>query len=280
MMFNLLKFGLVGVVIAPMLIVLALAVSCAENPKTTLQAKVIPAPMHGRIRIVRGETIHDNTCETVHPFTLSTPVQPGHAIMGSLQWEAPPGCSGGSLDTVTLGSQRAIILQTINPSNFGQDFCCASVTYFILFNASGTQSNLTVSSSNGYPFSPIGIGVMAEVSGLPSTAMVDAYNGNFTNSARTGNDALRSGSITPSAAGDFLYGFQLSTYAAIGALNSGRGWTTGPNNSNNGLCGGCGSPYEDEYITTYNSIDPIAATFDLSSGGGEWWTGIIAIRMQ
>ena len=145
-MFNLLKSGLVGVVIAPMLIVLALAVSCAENPKTTLQAKVIPEPMHGRIRIVRGETIHDNTCETVHPFTLSTPVQPGHAIMGSLQWEAPPGCSGGSLDTVTLGSQRAIILQTINPSNFGQDFCCASVTYFILFNASGTQSNLTVSS--------------------------------------------------------------------------------------------------------------------------------------
>ena len=150
--------------------------------------------------------------------SLSTPVQPGDAIMGSLQWEAPPGCSGGSLDTITLGSQQATILQTINPSNFGQDFCCASVTYFILFNASGTRSSLTVSSSNGRPFSPIGIGVMAEVSRLPSTAMVDAYNGNFTNSATTGNDALTSGAITPSAAGDFLYGFQLSTYAAIGAL--------------------------------------------------------------
>ena len=271
-MFDLLKSAGAAVLIA-----LAPAVSLAQ-PSASLQVSVVPAAPPGPVHVVQGKFLNDNSCSVSHSFTLPSPIQPGDAIIGAFQWEAPAACSGGVGDTVTVGSQQATILQSIDPNNFGNDHCCASTEYFVLFNVSGTQSAVTISSSNGSPINNIGVGLVTEISGLSSTASVDDFSGNFVYNP-PGAGTLTSGPITPSTAGDFLYGFQVSTYFG-GTLSLGTGWIAGPNSAPNGNPCCYAHSWMDEYITNYNSTSPVAATFGLSSGNGEWWTGIIAIKPQ
>ena len=258
-----------------MLSALAPSAARAGTASASVNVSIIPT---GGIQVVQGVLYGwSPPCSNSYSYTLPTPVKPGSAIMGAAQWEAPPGCNGGSPDVITLGSQQATVLRTIYPGNFGFDNCCPSATSFILFNVSGSQSSFTIKSSNGGLFSPP-VGLLAEVSGFSGGASVDAFNGNFTNAAGTGIDALTSGPITPSRVGDFLYGFQVSTYSNLGALSAGTGWTAGPNY---GVCPDPNCtlhPNQDEYILNYNSTNPISATFSTTNGSGEWPTGIIAVK--
>jgi hypothetical protein len=229
------------------------------------------------VQVVQGLTYGVAAqCGSSWTFTLSNPLKPGSAIVGAFKWETNSNCSGGGADRVTLGSQQGTILGTISPTDFGLGYCCPGVSYFVLLNAAGGQSDFTIFSSNGGNFtSPIG--ELTEVSGLGSNASVDATSRIYYNPAPgTGNDVLTSGSITPTAAGDFLYGHMVTTYTNGGSMRAGTGWTAGPNNGDptgSGL-----HSMVDEYILNYNAIAPKAATFSTTDAGGEWPVGIIAIK--
>lgn len=264
-----------GVLWAAFLVVLAALAPTtgrAATASASISVSIIPV---SAIQVVRGEKYEWDYCGSSYTWTLSTPVQPGDAIIGATLWEAPPGCDGGGPDVITLGSQQATIVQTIYPGDFGLDYCCPQATSFVLFNVSGSQSTFTISSNNRGQFRPP-VGYLVEVSGLGGSASVDAFSGHYYHPAGTGSDALNSGSISPSQAGNFLYGFQLTTYANPGVLSAGTGWVAGPNSG----CEppNCQHPSQDEYILNYNSTNPIAATFGTTDGSGEWAIGIIAIK--
>jgi hypothetical protein len=238
-----------------------------------------PPPPPPAVHVVQGAQYGWGNCGSSFTYTLPTPVQPGSAIMGAFLWEAPSGCNGGSPDVVTLGSQQATELPIIWPNNFGAGYCCPQATPFVLFNVAGSQSTFTIKSSNGGTFRPP-VGELVEVSGLSSTASVDQFIGNFEKpSAGFGSTPLTSGSITPSQAGDFNYGFAVTTYANAGSITPGTGWTSGPNQGacSDPSCPGTGHYNSDEYILNYGSTSPIAATFG-SNGSGETEIGIIAIK--
>jgi hypothetical protein len=196
--------------------------------------------------------------------------------MGVLKTEDGFSCSnGGSPDTIMLGSQAATLLPRISPGDFGYDVCCPNDVPFILFNATGGQTTLTVTNSGGGNFD--GIGFAAVVRGFSGAASVDKTTGNYQNPAPgTGSDVITSTTITPSQAGDFLYGFEFPTYADLTGMSPGTGWTQGPNDLNVGP--GTKHPALDEYIANYNSTAPIAATFGTTNASGEWPPGIIAIK--
>jgi hypothetical protein len=248
----------------------------AASASASISVNIVPP---SALQVVSGALYGWGYCGSSYTWTLSPPAHAGDTIVGGTLWEAPPDCSGGSPDTITLGSQQATLYPTISPRDFGQDYCCPGMTPFILFNVSGTQSTFTIASSNGGNFRPP-LGLLAVVSGLSGSASVDKFRGNFTNSAGTGANALTSGPITPSQAGDFLYGFQVSVYGSHESV--GTGWTAGPNSGvcSDPLCVSLPSPMQDEYILNYNSTSPIQATFGLSSSTGEYTTYIFAIKPQ
>jgi hypothetical protein len=232
----------------------------------------------GPIQVVQGASAGvDGGCYPTLTFNFARPVQAGSAIMGVLKTEDGFACTSpnGSPDTFSLGSQQATLLPRIAPGNFGLDSCCPNDIPFILFNASGGQTTFTVTNSGGGNFD--GMGFITEVAGLGTGASVDKDTGSYSDpNGSTGADAVSSGTITPSQAHDFLYGFENPTYATLSAMSVGTGWTKGANDLN--INGDSKHAALDEYILDYNSTSPIAATFGTTNATGEWPPGIIAIK--
>lgn len=264
----------------------ALVPGSARSATATANLSVNIIPV-SPIQVVQGASAGtDGGCYSSLTFNFSPAVPAGAVIVGVIKTEHGFSCSApnGAFDTIKLGSQSATMLPEINPSNYGFDNCCPSDDPFILFNATGGQTSLVVTNSGGANFD--GMGMVAVITGLASTASLDganavggAMNGNYyDNNASTGTDSISSGTITPSHTGDFLYGFNNATYADLSAMSHGTGWTQGPNNENIG--GSTKHPAQDEYIINYNSTSPVAATFGTTNATGEWPPIIIAIKPQ
>lgn len=263
--------------------VLASGSAHAGSASTSLSVNIVQP---SAIQVVQGTSAGtDGGCYSSLTFNFSPPVPAGATVLGVIKTEGGFACSnGGPFDMIKLGSQSATLLPEINPSSYGFDNCCPSDDPFILFNATGGQTSLTVTNSGGANFD--GMGMAAVITGFASTASLDgvaslggALNGNYyDNNATTGSDSISSGTITPKQAGDFLYGLNNATYATLSAITHGTGWTQGPNNENIG--GSTKHPAVDEYIINYNSTSPIAATWGTTDAAGEWPPIIIAIKPQ
>lgn len=264
----------------PLLAVLAALASGsahAASASTSLSVNIVHP---SAIQVVQGTSAGtDGGCYSSLTFSFSPAVPAGAVVLGVIKTEHGFSCSnGGAFDTIKLGSQQAQMLTEINPANFGFDNCCASQDPFILFNATGGQTNLVVTNSGGANFD--GMGVVAVVTGLAGSASLDGpISGNYyNNNASTGSDSVTSGTVTPSQTGDFLYGFLMSQYGDLTVMSHGTGWAQGPNNENIG--GSTKHPVIDEYIINYNSTNPVAATFGLTNGAGEYVPIIFAVKPQ
>ena len=238
------------------------------------QTNIIPGP----IQVVQGASAGvDGGCYPSLTFNFAHPIQAGSVVVGALKTENGFACSApnGPPDTMMLGSQQVTELPRIDPANFGLDNCCNSNVPFILFNATGGQTTLTVTNSGGGSFD--GMGIVTEIAGLGTGATLDQDTGTYYDLVgMTGSTVLSSGNITPSQTGDFLYGFMQGTYADLNAMSVGSGWTQGANREN--INNTPKHPSIDEYIANYNSTAPIAATFNVTNENGEWPPGIIAIK--
>lgn len=111
-------------------------------------------------------------------------------------------------------------------------------------------------------------GEMLEVSG--GSAGLDASTSQLQTSITTG---ISSGNITPSASGDFLYGYSfLSTGGISGWATAGSGFTL-ENDGANGETIGIADEQQ-----TYNSVAAVAATFSSTAPSSNYITGIIAFK--
>jgi hypothetical protein len=277
-------FNLLPSVMAALLIALPPALSYSQS--VDFQVNVVAPVATGSVQVMQGGSYGiDGGCYTSMGVTLATPIHAGSAIIGVFKTEDGFACGApnGSPDTVMLGSQQGTLLPRIRSSDVpGLGNCCANQVPFILFNATGASSTLTITNHGGAQFD--GMGIVTEVAGFGPGASVDQVIGTYYFNVPTGTDAVTSGTITPSQAGDFLYGFLMSQYGNRTSEHTGTGWTQGANNLNIGADPLCVTypctkhPALDELILNYNSTSPVAATFTVTNPNGEYAPGIIAIK--
>jgi hypothetical protein len=256
-----------------------LAPYLAAAPSAPLSVQVVPPPSGG-LQVVQSKmtVLYPQYPDLTYTYTLNLPqtITPGDSVFGGalFEWNKGNGTTGGNLDTVMVGSERA----TIDDTN---GWCCGpALVTFHLLNVQKPESTITLSSSSGGNFIQE-TAAFAEVSGLPRSASIDAHTSQFMHLPAGG--PLTSGTITPSVSGDFLYGVGFNYDFGETPLNAGPGWSvinncaTAPTQCTNAAFDP-GHEYQ-----VYNSTAPVAAVFSLPDGYGgsnESWAGIIAVKME
>jgi hypothetical protein len=215
----------------------------------------------------------------------------GAAVFGAVLWETcfsgNSFCTNpGALDHITVGSQTAIILGTVEDPRCASSSDCGAfdsglgtggfaTTLWWLPNVQGSPTAINyVASTNGQFY--YGGSVASAFTGISSGATVDVAVG--TGYAPSGawygpccsNGYLQSvSSITPSQSGEFLYSVGVQYGSTPGV--PGPGWNAS-NTTGTGFYGKA-----DEYILNYNSTSPITAQFPAGSGSVSW-TATVAIK--
>lgn len=263
-------------------LLLAPCLALAADPSAPLSVQVAPAPGGGGVQVVQSKmtVLYPQYPDLTYTYTLNLPqtITPGDSVFGGalFEWNKGNGTTGGNLDTVMVGSERA----TIDDTN---GWCCGpALVTFHLLNVQKPESTITVSSSTGGNFINESIS-FAEISGLPSTAAIDAHTSQFMH-LPAAPAPLTSGSITPSVPGDFLYGIGFIYDFGETPFTAGPGWSL-INNCSTQVAAPCVNAEFDpmhEY-QVYNSVNPVVASFLPPSGYGgnnESWAGIIAVKME
>ena len=144
-----------------------LAPYLAAAPSAPLSVQVAP-PAAGGLQVVQSKmtVLYPQYPDLTYTYTLNLPqtITPGNSVFGGalFEWNKGNGATGGNLDTVMVGSERA----TIDDTN---GWCCGpALVTFHLLNVQKPESTITVSSSTGGNFINESIS-FAEISGLPST---------------------------------------------------------------------------------------------------------------
>jgi len=152
------------------------------------------------------------TATTTVALTLSG-IGVGNSVCGAVSYDSSGGATITSVkdnkgNTYTLGD-------TVNDAGNNQ-----ALTSFYLIGATNGPSTITATISVAVTFRRI---LADEFSGI---TVNDGHTGQFQAAPGTGTNAISSGSITPTASGDLIYGATVNTNGATGAnFTAGTGYT-------------------------------------------------------
>jgi hypothetical protein len=270
---------------------LALSPAWAGSGTANLSVNIQPVPVGGPVTLTQSIPA-GSTGFTFGAGVGTNPIPSGSTVFGAINWETcfvgNTFCTNpGGLDHVTVGSQTAIILGTVEDPRCQSSSDCGAfdsglgtggfvTTLWWLPNVQGNPTSISyVASTNGQFYD--GGSVASVFSGISSGATVDAAVGSgYSSSGAWNGDCCGNGylqtvsNITPSQSGDFIYGVGVQYGSTPGV--PGPGWNAS-NTTGTGFYGKA-----DEW-QVYNSTSPITAQFPASAGPVSW-TATVAIKLQ
>jgi hypothetical protein len=187
-------------------------------------------------------------------------VSAGNLICGWIEWQ-----SAVTLNSVTDSQSNAYTLKN-NPTSQGVFGYRAAMFY--AENIAGGACTLTFTFSAATTSSQ----EIHEASGCATSASFDGSALASQDAIGSGANAVTSGNITTTAAGDYIFGAS-SEYSAGGQFTQGTGFTLTANVSNS-----LGGFTAGEYIAPAGAAGSIAATFTKGNTGNYLLTGIMAFK--
>ncbi len=147
--------------------------------------------------------------------TFTSNVTAGNLICGMASW----GSGTGSVSSVTdsLGNTYTVV-DTVHNATDG-----VSAATFYAKNITGGACTVTVTFDTTYDFRTVAV---HEASGLDTTAPLDVHTGQAQTTPGTGANAVTSGAVTTTAAGDYIFGATTNTGGSDDTpVTAGTGYT-------------------------------------------------------
>jgi hypothetical protein len=189
-------------------------------------------------------------------------VQNGDSLMGAVTF----GDNNGQTPTISVADSAGhplVVAKTVRDPAGTQ-----SVAAFYETNVSGSPTGVTIT------FNPSAAWNRAEVVEVAGAGGFDGAVARLQTNVAAGSDVISSGAVSPSAAGDFIYGFAASTSMGGATIAAGGGYTLANNGS-----GANYNPMADEWQSP-GTASPLAATFSTTASGADWIAGALAFKGQ